>query len=56
MFFYALNVPLSKRLISSFSSNALLFLLYFGGAIGLFLILLFRGKRFSLKPPKNDIF
>ena len=35
-FFYALNVPLSKRLISKLSSNTLLFILYFGAAIGFF--------------------
>lgn len=54
-FFYALNVPLAKRLISKFSSNTLLFILYFGAAIGLFLILLFRKKKFSLKPEKGEV-
>ncbi|MDO4341630.1 MAG: DMT family transporter [bacterium] len=54
-FFYALNVPLAKRLISKFSSNTLLFILYFGAAIGLFVILLFRNKKFSLKPGKGEV-
>ena len=55
MFFYALNVPLSKRLISKLSSNTLLFILYFGATIGFFLILLFRNKKFSLKPVKGEV-
>lgn len=42
-------------MISKLSSNTLLFILYFGAAIGLFLILLFRNKKFSLKPVKGEV-
>lgn len=41
---YAINVPISKKFINELSSNELLFLLYIGSAIGVFIIILLNKK------------
>ncbi len=54
-FLYDLNVPVSKYSLKTLSTNEILFLLYFGSAIGLFLLMLFNKKqKFSLKPQKGE--
>lgn len=54
-FLYDLNVPVSKYSLKTLSTNEILFLLYFGSAVGLFLLMLFNKKqKFSLKPPKGE--
>ncbi len=54
-FLYDLNVPVSKYSLKTLSTNEILFLLYFGSAVGLFLIMLFNKKqKFSLKPEKGE--
>lgn len=54
-FLYDLNVPVSKYSLKTLSTNEILFLLYFGSAVGLFLLMLFNKKqRFSLKPEKGE--
>lgn len=54
-FLYALNVPISKYYLNNISSNELLFLLYFGSAVGILLIILLnRKKKISLKPSKAE--
>lgn len=54
-FLYDLNVPVSKYSLKTLSTNEILFLLYFGSAIGLFLLMLFNKKqKFSLKPEKGE--
>ncbi len=55
-FLYDLNVPVSKYCLKALSTNEILFLLYFGSAIGLFLLMLFNKKqKFSLKPKKKEL-
>ena len=52
-FLYDLNVPVSKYSLKTLSTNEILFLLYFGSAVGLFLLMLINKKqKFSLKPEK----
>lgn len=46
-FLYDLNVPISKYCLNNLSSNQLLFLLYFGASIGMFLVILFNKNRKS---------
>lgn len=54
-FLYDLNVPVSKYSLKTLSTNEILFLLYFGSAVGLFLLMLFNKKqKFSLKPEKGE--
>lgn len=54
-FLYDLNVPVSKYSLKTLSTNEILFLLYFGSAVGLFLLMLFNKKqKFSLKPQKGE--
>lgn len=54
-FLYDLNVPVSKYSLKTLSTNEILFLLYFGSVIGLFLLMLFNKKqKFSLKPQKGE--
>lgn len=54
-FLYDLNVPVSKYSLKTLSTNEILFLLYFGSAAGLFLLMLFNKKqKFSLKPQKGE--
>lgn len=54
-FLYDINVPVSKYSLKTLSTNEILFLLYFGSAIGLFLLMLFNKKqKFSLKPQKGE--
>lgn len=54
-FLYDLNVPVSKYSLKTLSTNEILFLLYFGSAVGLFLLRLFNKKqKFSLKPEKGE--
>lgn len=54
-FLYDLNVPVSKYSLKILSTNEILFLLYFGSAVGLFLLILFNKKqKFSLKPEKGE--
>lgn len=55
-FLYDLNVPVSKYSLKTLSTNEILFLLYFGSAVGLFLLMLFNKKqKFSLKPQKGEL-
>lgn len=54
-FLYDLNVPVSKYSLKTLSTNEILFLLYFGSAVGLFLLMLINKKqKFSLKPEKGE--
>ena len=54
-FLYDLNVPVSKYSLKTLSTNEILFLLYFGSVVGLFLLMLFNKKqKFSLKPEKGE--
>lgn len=54
-FLYDLNVPVSKYSLKTLSTNEILFLLYFGSAVGLFLLMLINKKqKFSLKPQKGE--
>lgn len=54
-FLYDLNVPVSKYSLKTLSTNEILFLLYFGSAVGLVLLMLFNKKqKFSLKPQKGE--
>lgn len=54
-FLYDFNVPVSKYSLKTLSTNEILFLLYFGSAVGLFLLMLFNKKqKFSLKPEKGE--
>lgn len=54
---YALNVPVSKYGLKFLSSNEILFLLYFGSALGLFFLMLFKDKsKLSLRTQKNETF
>lgn len=54
-FLYDINVPVSKYSLKTLSTNEILFLLYFGSAIGLFLLMLFnKNQKFSLKPQKGE--
>ncbi len=52
-FLYALDVPISKIYLDSVSSNELLFLMYLGSALGVFLIIMFsKSRKLLLKKDK----
>lgn len=52
-FLYALDVPISKIYLDSVSSNELLFLMYLGSALGVFLFIMFsKSRKLLLKKDK----
>lgn len=50
---YAINVSISKKFINELSSNELLFLLYIGSAIGVFIIILLNKKVIKHSNPQQ---